>query len=201
MVAAVTTYSEENGSEVERLFVSIVRRSPLPRLLRMLHYVPKDAFSSCNRFFSRGASFPKEDNRPIKETTMPARKDTAHRPSQAHLEFVTTKDGRRVRNTAYTAGAPKTSPVSRKPLAPKPASNPADADEAENVISAALDQLETSTSKTDFAESVKPGTGVTAGDRGYVIGRFRYVCQVPETCSGVRGFGQSLQRRISTRRG
>lgn len=103
---------------------------------------------------------------------MPARKNTAHRPSQAHLEFVTTKDGRRVRNTAYTGGAPKTSPVSRKPLAPKPASNPADPDEAENVISAALDQLETSTSKTDFAESVKPGTGVTSSDGSVTSARF-----------------------------
>lgn len=31
-----------------------------------------------------------------------ARKETAHRPSQANQEFVRTADGRRVRNTAYT---------------------------------------------------------------------------------------------------
>lgn len=36
---------------------------------------------------------------------MPRRKDTAHHPSQAHLEFVKTKDGRRVRNTAYAGPA------------------------------------------------------------------------------------------------
>lgn len=30
-----------------------------------------------------------------------AKKNTAHRPSQAHQEYVTTKDGRKVRNTAY----------------------------------------------------------------------------------------------------
>ena len=33
---------------------------------------------------------------------MPTRKDTAHRPSQSDQEFVRTKDGRRVRNTAFT---------------------------------------------------------------------------------------------------
>ena len=31
-----------------------------------------------------------------------ARKETAHRLSQANQEFVRTADGRRVRNTAYT---------------------------------------------------------------------------------------------------
>lgn len=36
---------------------------------------------------------------------MPARKDTAHRPSQSGQEFVRTKDGRRVRNTAFTGKA------------------------------------------------------------------------------------------------
>lgn len=30
-----------------------------------------------------------------------SRKGTAHRPSQSHQEFVTTSDGRKVRNTAY----------------------------------------------------------------------------------------------------
>lgn len=103
---------------------------------------------------------------------MPARKNTAHRPSQAHLEFVATKDGRRVRNTAYTAGGAQTSPASRKPLVPKPASNPAGVDEAENVISAALDQMEAVASKTDFAGSLKPGTGITSSDGSVTSARF-----------------------------
>lgn len=34
---------------------------------------------------------------------MRRKKDTAHRPSQSHMEYVTTKDGRKVRNTAFVS--------------------------------------------------------------------------------------------------
>ena len=103
---------------------------------------------------------------------MAPRKNTAHRPSQAHLEFVTTKDGRRVRNTAFTGKAGKTSKPSATSVAPKSATAPAAGSEAEEIVTSALSHLSPGRGNDGLAEMVKEGTSVTSSDGSVSAAKF-----------------------------
>lgn len=103
---------------------------------------------------------------------MAPRKNTAHRPSQAHLEFVTTKDGRRVRNTAFTGKAGKTSRSSATSVAPKSATESAAVSEAEEMVTSALSHLSPGRGNDGLAEMVKEGTSVTSSDGSVSAAKF-----------------------------
>lgn len=103
---------------------------------------------------------------------MAPRKNTAHRPSQAHLEFVTTKDGRRVRNTAFTGKSGKASKSSTASVAPKSATVSAAGSEAEEMVTTALSHLSPGRGNDGLAEMVKEGTSVTSSDGSVSAAKF-----------------------------
>lgn len=97
---------------------------------------------------------------------MPPKKDTAHRPSQANQEFVTTADGRRVRNTAFTGkkGGSKTA----SPAAMAAASKVEPAAGAEERLFDTLDSLKYGSIEWDPAEVIDPET-VVVSKNGNVV--------------------------------
>ena len=103
---------------------------------------------------------------------MAPRKNTAHRPSQAHLEFVKTKDGRRVRNTAFTGKAGKSSALAAASVAPKSATVSAAGSEAEEMVTAALSHLSPGRGNDGLAEMIKEGTSVTSSDGSVSAAKF-----------------------------
>lgn|GEM_PF-6925428 len=103
---------------------------------------------------------------------MPRRKDTAHRPSQAHLEFVKTKDGRRVRNTAYTGPASKQKGGAAQGLAPKPATKADTDSEAESRVTTSLSNMPLAYMVPDLTDHVKAETATTFDDGSFSSAKF-----------------------------
>lgn len=90
---------------------------------------------------------------------MPRRKDTAHRPSRTHLQFVKTKDGRRVRNTAYTGPASKQKGGAAQGVAPKPATKVDTDSEAQTRVTTALLNMPLAYMVPGLTDHVKAGDG------------------------------------------
>lgn len=113
---------------------------------------------------------------------MPPKKDTAHRPSQANQEFVTTADGRRVRNTAYTgkANAGKKS-ATATPSAATSASEPVA--ESEKLFDA-LDNMRYGSIEWDPADLID-SESVIVSKNGNVVSAPLTRPKIAETSTGI----------------
>lgn len=99
---------------------------------------------------------------------MPRRKDTSHRRRQAHLEFVKTKDGRRVRNTAYTGPASNPKGEAAQGPAPKPDTD----SEAETRVTTALANMPLAYKVPGLTDHIKTGTATTFDDGSFSSAKF-----------------------------
>lgn len=113
---------------------------------------------------------------------MAPKKDTAHRPSQANQEFVTTADGRRVRNTAYTgksSAGKRSAPAT--PSVAKSATEPvADSEKLFN----ALDNMQHGSIEWDPADLIDSDS-VVVSNNGNVVSAPLIRPKIAETSTGI----------------